>query len=234
MIYMWITGLITPTLAVAAPLRDWQSVLNYPLEVRVREFRAQSRQTYPFLIKTAKDTNAGLQARWRALTTMGRLDAPAFRAEIENALQSREWFLRNAGLLAVQSDDRDRAVGWSVKLLKDPALMVRTQAVRNLMQLEAREFEPLLWKELNEKRNFNRNESLWIRSHIAEALVRLAPTGPLRVRSFERLLLDSDERLHPWAIKGLERTTGKKITHGKEPLEVRRQKWLSHLGIQAI
>lgn len=222
------------TVALASPLKSWDSVLSLPLDVRVKEFNSLPNQSYPFLSKISKDKSASIQTRWRALTTMGRANAKYFRKDIEGALKSRDWFLRNAALIALQGDDREFAVTWSTKLLRDTALMVRTQAVRNLVTLDAREVEPILWKEIGSKINFNGHQSLWIRAYIAEALVLLSPPGPSRSKHFERLLLDGDERLHLWAIRGLEQATGLKISDNQEDVEVRRQKWLSRLGIQAI
>jgi HEAT repeat protein len=140
--------------------------------------------------------------------------------------------MRNAALIALQTDERPRAVAWSIRLLEDKALVVRTQAVRNLIELNAREAEPILWQQIAAKRNFRGHESLWIRMHIAEALSRFAGQG--RARQFRRLLMDNDERLHKWAIKGLENSTGMKLSSGKEPVDIQRQKWLARLGGDSI
>jgi len=135
-------------------------------------------------------------------------------------------------LIALQSDTRERAVEGSTRLLTDPALVVRTQAVRNLIALNAVESEAVLWREMFSERNFRSGESLWVRGHIAEALAKF--TGPGKSRSFQRLLLESDPRLHRWAVLGLEKTTGVKLTDAQESIESRRQKWLSRLGVEDI
>ncbi|MGE0529157.1 MAG: HEAT repeat domain-containing protein, partial [Bdellovibrionales bacterium] len=185
-----------------------------------------------FLIRKAADSKAPLKLRWRAVTTMGKLDPEGFRGPLDAALTSPEWFMRNAALIALKHGDRERALTWSTRLLRDPALLVRTQAVRNLIDLDAREAEPILWQQLYDKRNFRKGESLWIRRHLAEAVARFAMAG--RARNFERLLRDSDTRLHKWAILGLENVTGLRMSDRKEPVEIRRQKWLARLGEQEI
>jgi hypothetical protein len=218
--------------AAAEAVVSFESLLAQPIQQRVSGFAAHSDKGFVFLSKTAFDAKQSLQTRWRAVTTMGRLDPVRFHSDIDRALNSREWFMRNAGLIALLSDRRARAVTWSTKLLNDPALMVRTQAVRNIIALNARETEPILWKLIYDRRNFNGHSSLWIRAHMAEALAKFA--GPGRTKKFERLLLDEDPRLYKWAIAGLEASTGMRMSDSKEPVERRRQQWLARLGIQAI
>jgi len=219
---------ISGTSFAATPM---ETLLNLPIEKRVKEFTDLAGGD-KFLRNVAFDKRYGLQARWRALTTMGRWDAALFRHELDRALTSGEWFMRNAALIALQSDERARAVNWSMRLLDDPALVVRTQAVRNLIALDAREAEPKLWEKMFAGTNFHGQESLWVRIHIAEALATFA--SPQRTRSFQRMLMDPDERLHKWAILGLETATGFKIGDKSEPLEVRRDQWLARLGAQEI
>lgn len=209
-----------------------ESLLGLPIEQRVKEFKNRKDTSYAFLSHTAFDAKNGLQARWRALITMGRLDPQYFRKDLDKALTGREWFMRNAALIALQTDDRARAIEWSSRLITDSALVVRTQAVRNLIQLEARESEPLLWEEIFAKKNFKGRQSLWVRVHMAEALAHFASPG--RAKGFQRLLMDPDERLHKWAVMGLENSTGIKMSDKSVPVEIRRQQWLSRLGVQEI
>lgn len=216
----------------AAPLVSFESVLARPIDARVKAFAGMGVRGREFLRRTAFDRSEALQTRWRAITTMGRLDPRAFGPELDRALKSPEWFVRNAALIATLSDDRPRALDAAGRLLADPALVVRTQAVRNLIALDARESEPALWRALYDQRNFKGKESLWIRAHIAEALSRFAARG--RVKAFERMLMDEDARLHRWAVVGLESATGLRMSDRKEDVEVRRQKWIARLGLGAI
>ncbi len=222
-------SLISSPVFAALPM---QALLDMPIEERVKEFKTLKSTSYTFLSQAAFDAKNGLQTRWRAITTMGRLDPQAFRKDLDRALVSREWFMRNAALIALQTDDRPRAVAWSSKMLNDPALVVRTQAVRNLLELEARECEPQLWEQIFSRKNFSGKESLWVRVHIAEALAHFATRE--RIKLFQRLLMDPDERLHKWAILGLENGSGFKMSGKEVPLEIRREQWLARLGVQEI
>lgn len=221
---------IGPTWAVN--VARFEALLNKPIEERVREFKRQGQPGFEFLKQAAARRDLGMNLRWRAITTMGKIDPIRFRADLEKAMTGPDWFARNAALIAIRNDGRDQSVKWSTKLLGDPALVVRTQAVRNLIDLGARETEPLLWKMLFQKQNFRGGESLWVRAHLAEAVAKFADRS--RVKEFRRLLQDEDERLHRWAIIGLENSTGLKITDNSEAIENRRQKWLSRLGGESI
>lgn len=233
MIKTWIViSLLSANLGWAAPLVSMDSLLEQPMTARLEQFRAQGLKGQEFLKRAAFDPMNPLQIRWRAITTMGRWDTLRFRPELDRALASKEWFMRNAALIALQYDDHTRAVAWSLKALEDKALVVRTQAVRNLIELNATETEPQLWKEMFAQKNFHKGESLWIREHIAEALARF--NLPNRTANFRKLLQDEDSRVHRWAIKGLENNTGMKMTATGESIAVRRQKWLSRLGNDTI
>jgi HEAT repeat protein len=218
--------------AHALSAAEFNAYLAQPIDARIKMFRTAAVEGAEFLRTLAFDAKAPLQSRWRAVTTLGRWDSVHFRPELERALTSKDWFMRNAGLIALQSAPREMSVPWSMRLVVDPALVVRTQAVRNLIQLQARESEDLLWREIFSKRNFRGHESLWVRAHMAEALARFSSPG--KAKAFKRLLLEPDARLHKWALLGLENTTGFKMTDPHEPVELRRQKWLARLGQDAI
>lgn len=211
---------------------EMSGYLSQPLDTRVKLFLQAKTEGERYLAHVAFDPKMGLQQRWRAITTMGRMNPTRFQKELERALKSKDWFMRNAALIALQTASHDFAVQQSTALLSDPALVVRTQAVRNLIQLDARETEPRLWREIFSPRNFRGTESLWVRAHMAEALAKF--TTPGRAKFFQRLLLEPDERLHKWAVIGLESTTGFKMTDRGEPVVIRRQKWLARLGMTDI
>lgn len=220
--------------ARAESISTMAQILREPIDQRVESFRELgSTASTAFLIKTAFDPHEVLQMRWRAITTMGRLDPARYEKEMDRALRAPEWFLRNAALIGLLTAERTRAVGWSIRLLEDPALVVRTQAVRNLIALNAREAEPLLWREIYDHRNFTSNHhGLWIRAHIAEALSKFA--GPGRAKAFQRLLMEDDPHLYKWAVNGLEASTGMRLSDRNEEPELRRRKWLARLGVESI
>ena len=66
---------------------------------------------HAILAHAAFDRRSTLQMRWRSVTTMGRLDLQEYHKELDQALTSGEWFMRNAALIALQTGERARAVG---------------------------------------------------------------------------------------------------------------------------
>jgi len=212
-----------------APLVAFERILSEPLEARVTQLRRLEPRMRATFVGLAFDPKEPLTTRWRAVTTMGRLDHTYFTAPIERALRSPEWFMRNAALIASLNLTRAPAEAAAMRALDDPALVVRTQAVRNLIHLKARASEPKLWRMLNDARSFTpRGESLWIRAHVVEALSGFAT--PTRTAAFKRLLLDEDPRVHRWAVRGLETSVGTRLTAPDAPVESARRRWLAQLG----
>jgi HEAT repeat protein len=78
-------------------------------------------------------------------------------ADVKRALKSNQWFMRNAGLIALNSINPDLAFDEAKKQLDDPALVVRSAAVdllsKHKSQEKGAEVRELLWKELHAKRN---------------------------------------------------------------------------------
>lgn len=178
----------------------------------------------PWAVKSmtqlALNPEVKIEERWSSLISIGRL-APQ-SPFLEQAVQHTEWFMRNAALLALTQGPRDRALRWSRKLLDDPALVVRTAAVKTIRRLKANEMESLLWKDLNSPKNFKKGESLWIRKHIVETLGDFSRPG--QEPQFIKLLKDPDPRVHAAAIKALEKITGMQFTGSNTTIQ--RKAWL--------
>ena len=116
--------------------------------------------------------------------------------------------------------------------MKDSALVVRTQAIKNLIQLDAREVRDEIWTDLYSKLNFQNNHGLWIRVHMAKALAQWA--RPEDQKRFLKLLMDPDRGIQKWAVFGLERSTGLRVSDPSEPILLQKQKWLSKLSSEQI
>ncbi len=185
-------------------IHEMEGNLRRPLRDRVGIFHHMGDQAYEILSSMVFAENLSLQTRWKAVTTLGRLNFTKAKPILEKALRHNEWFIRNAALIASRNGDRAFALAWSERLLQDSALVVRTAAVQNLVELNAKELGPVLWERLFAQENFKGGQSLWIRHHIAKALVLLGVQG--EVKDWRRLLQDQDERLHSWALQGIVRS----------------------------
>jgi len=190
--------------------------LQMPLPNRLKALGLQGPKTFSQLQQIADSKSEGLELRWRAITAMGRLEPFRARPQLETALKSQDWYLRNAALVVLHYGERSWAVDWAKKLLDDDALVVRTAAVEALSEMNAIEAEDVLWQKLYAKENFKNGQSLWIRKHIAQTLARFARPG--QERAFQKLLMDEDQSLHASALQGLTKLTQKDLT---------RDEWLS-------
>lgn len=177
------------------------------------------------LQEIALDDKQALKVRWRAITTMGELSPNDSAAYLEKLLQSKEWFLRNAAMIAISHADRPTVMKWAEKMLNDKSLMVRTAAVQAIKKIQGVELQDALWEKINSKENFHRGKSLWIRKYMADTLASFANKG--EESKFLKLLLDHDKRLHPYALQALRRITGEKISPN-QTLEERKTAWIKY------
>lgn len=169
------------------------------------------------------DPASKIESRWRAVTSVGAIGGKLAIPELERASRAKSWELRSAALVSILGIDKRVGAEWSRRLLNDPALMVRLQAVQSLQEIGDRESIPLLWKELGERRNFHRGESLFIRPRIVEALAQIEGRGS--AGKFIAVLDDPDSKLHLPAMRGLARVTGARIGEDEFDLNRRRAIW---------
>lgn len=189
-------------------------------------------QLWEGLRETAFNEQASIQNRWKALNLMAELKPSLSLTEIDKALVAKEWFMRNAGLVALSKISADRAHEAGLKLLKDRALVVRSAAVAALKPKLSEEDRIILWNELNQEYNFRKKQSLWVRSEI---LARLAfEPKKSEFRLFVQGLKDADESMHDPAIQALEKLTEKKFKSPKNKSSEVRKKWLSYLSKTTI
>lgn len=211
-----------PTFAAVQPaiLQKTIVALRQPVENRIVDLKNQGDAGFEALKQLAFDPSQALQLRWRALTMLSRVNAVKAEVPLAQAAQSSEWFMRNAALVGMEQTNRAFTLKWAEKLLDDPALVVRTAAVQTLTEIRAIEKKDLLFEKLYSAENFHRGHSLWVRKHIAKALLQMASPG--EEKQFAKLLKDKDNSLHPSAISALNKITGQKIES--------RDKWLAKLN----
>lgn len=198
--------------------------LYQPLSVRIVQLQSAGERAFSELERIAFDSREQLHHRWRAITAMGQVNPERAVKPLEMALTSPEWFLRNAAMIAMTYGSRERALRWAKQLLDDKALVVRTAAVQAIDKLDGSELVQVLWEKLDAQENFKSGQSLWVRRHIVRVLSRFAE--PHDTKRFLRVLRDSDQRLYPWAIKGLEKLEGLKFGQSNKSTSRQRELWL--------
>lgn len=205
-----------------------RAALELPLANRLLLLQDQGPEAYRHLVGLMFDKKIPMETRWRAVTAAARIGGESSRSDLEKAMTSPEWFMRNSGLVAIELIDQKMAADWARKLLSDPALIVRAAAVDAIARLKDESSRALLWEKLNAEENFKGRQSLFIRRKIVETLATLETKG--REAKFIEILADADESLHAPAIQALERMTQKSLGMSKEPLPFKRAHWLKWWG----
>ena len=210
--------------------RNIKMILGLPLENRKQSLsNYDSSKVFIVLKHLVFSNKEKMPIRWKALTSLARLYPEQSFPLVQKSLRSSLWFLRNAGLIAMEILDPEEGVRWAGQLLNDPALIVRTAAVSMIKKHKAGQYKFHLLQKLNAPDSFHKNRSLWIRHHIVSTLVDFCEPGEEKM--FVSFLQDPDERLHPSAITALEKITGKTFRYSDEKKEVRAkaqtQMWIS-------
>ena len=210
--------------------KDFRMILDLPLKNRNQTLSKYGRTGFMVLKYFVFSDKEAMPFRWKALTSLARLYPKQSRPVVEAALRSPKWFLRNAGLIAMEIISPRESVRWAANLLNDSALVVRTAAVNVIKKHKASQYKVQLLGKLNAPDSFYKNQSLWIRYHIASALADFCEPGEERM--FISFLKDPDERLHSSAITALEKLTGKSFRSSdknakKIVAEAQREMWIS-------
>ena len=161
------------------------------------------------LSEVAFAEDQSMAVRWKALVSLADMTSDRVLPLLKKAGESSKWFMRNAALVAMEETHPLQAEILARKLLKDKALVVRSAAVQTLKKFSSAENRDLLWAEMDEKYNFRKDSSLWIRGEILEALGQKPENRELKI--FARMLKDKDIRVGVAAVHGLENITGTKL-----------------------
>lgn len=202
-----------------------EDALKLQVEDRIQALRIKGPNSYRELRKIAFSQEKPYELRWRSVMSMAWLGGKESVVDLEKAIEMNDWYMRDAALKGLQKVHKEKAITWARKLLNDPALVVRTAAVKVLHDLNDTASEKLLWEKLNAPENFRGEQSLWIRRQIVVALSDFAAKGT--EKKFAQLLDDKDKTLHVPAMRGLERLTGKYMD--EDPKKAL-QKWKAHVS----
>lgn len=198
------------------------SALKMPLDKGLPVLVGQGQEGYRNLVRLAFDSKRDMRVRWRSLNRLARIGQERSLPELERAAKSEEWFMRGAALVAMQEVVPGKAQVWAQKLVKDPALVVRSSAVDILKMFPSNHAE-IFWSQLKDRKNFHKGRSLWIRRKLVEALVLQAEKKD--TARFIELLEDRDKTLHEPAIAALEKIHGQQLGKVEEPTEYRATYW---------
>lgn len=190
------------------------------------EFEADPlrQKTATELREIAVAASTSLPIRWRAVQRLAQVDFTENQFFFNELLDHKDWFMRNAGMVALsQSADVEEKLRAALKLIKDPALVVRSAAAEQLFELKDARSWPHLVEAIYAQQNFHKGQSLWVRAQIASTLSELARPGQESV--LVDLVKDKDINIRNAAVRGLERLTNSSFGPLQEAQTV--QKWLA-------
>jgi HEAT repeat protein len=164
-------------------------------------------------IKMAGNDKIDMNTRWSALMRAAAVAEGSEIDKIREFTSSKEWYLRNAALVALNKVDPELAQAEAVKLLTDKALVVRSAAVEIVSHNLSDKNKDILIGEMDKGYNFNRASSLWIRKQILEKIALTATEKDQQL--FVKNLFDSDKKISELSANTLERITGKKMDRKK-------------------
>lgn len=156
-------------------------------------------KNYNEALEIAQNSKKSMTDRWVSLVALSKLNSLKAQEDYQKLIKSKEWYIKNACLIGLESIDLNLAKKSARKLIHDPALVVRSEAIRILSMQLSSEDRDLFWQELFHKINFRKGHSLWIRSQIARALM----ASPLKSESslVSNLKLDIDPEVKKLALE---------------------------------
>ena len=183
---------------------------------------ADVKKEFQDYIDMAANQNLNMNSRWTSLIRSVEYAEKEHLDEVRKFTQDKEWYMRNAALIALVKADKDLAIIEAKKLIKDKALVVRSAAVEVLFQNFNEEHKKILIGEMDQGYNFNKKKSLWIRRQIIDKLSLNSDSGD---RSFfVKYLFDDDKSVAQISAKSLEKITGTQLQSKKFV-----ESWRSHV-----
>lgn len=211
---MSLLSLLIVNLAFAAippkqALISARELLSMPEENRYQITEGQEQYFYPGVLEIAKDESQAMAVRWKAVTLVSKLKSKSSLKDLKSFLNSKDWFMRNAALISLDSVSKSEGRTAAKKLLTDKALVVRSAAVQVLSQSMDREIRDLFWEEMESKQNFRSKQSLWVRPQMLKAL----SDNPQKneVALFVKHLEDKDLKVQESSMLALETLSQKKF-----------------------
>ncbi|MBX2987239.1 MAG: HEAT repeat domain-containing protein [Bdellovibrionaceae bacterium] len=183
--------------------------LKLPVRERQKALAEMPDAAYDSLLTISNDQNRMMSMRWRALTSAALLRKQKAVPDLLKASKSEEWFMRNAALLGLSEFSAEQALNVGRRLVKDPALVVRSAAVDVLLKHGGQRERELLWSEIDAAYNKRSGRSLWIRGQIAKGLASQPRDGELAL--FSNLLKEKEEEIQIASVQGLEKLTKVKL-----------------------
>lgn len=152
-----------------------------------------------------------MNERWQSMMSFVTAKGSDATEVLLKKSKDKIWYMRNAALVALDEINSPHAITVAKKFLSDESLVVRSAAVNVLQKHLTQDVRQLFWNELQQKRNFLKNQSLWIRSQIMEIL----SSHPLNseLKKFKEFRNDSDDKVSTAAKRAMDLISAREPEH---------------------
>jgi hypothetical protein len=195
-----------------------------PVALKKQVFQLKQ-NSVPTLIKVMKNGDYPDQNRWQATMLLAQIMGQKSAPFIAKFIEHPNWMMRVASLKALLGLGQNKYVKVYRQALKDPSLIVRTQALDNVSKLGITSLGSDVWKMLYDESNYTGNIGNRKRTSIVKSVIKTL--GDIKFseasRSLAKLIQKPKyEDLSNELNYSLERLTGK-----KSPAEIseRRKFW---------
>lgn len=112
-------------------------------------------QAVPAVLRVMKDSRFPDHSRWAATFLLAQIAGNKATPVLQKFLEHPNWMMKVASLKALLALG-ERELGQEyAKLLQDPSLLVRMQALENIRHLQLRQFAPQVWAMLYDENNYD-------------------------------------------------------------------------------
>ena len=131
-----------------------------------------SGKAVPLLVDVMKSKDYPDASRWLATSLLGRIMGKKSSPFIAKFLNHPNWVLRMASLKTLLSLKDNRYSKEYAKALKDNSLLVRKQALENIVQLKIKDKAPYVWAMLYDERNYYNSKKKKGKTTLIRSVIR--------------------------------------------------------------
>lgn len=193
--------------------------------------RAATDNDFTTAYKRAQDSTASMAVRWSSLLRAAELAEGAQVYKISEFTKSKDWYMRNASLVALGKLNNGMDFEQAKNLINDKSLVVRSAAADILANAKNNDgVKRIFSEEMDKSYNFNKKTSLWIRPQMMKYLTQ-SPNATDK-SFYVKYLHDKDMKVASLSTEALEQITQVRFA-GKNDADVvnqwrdyaRSQKW---------
>ncbi len=216
-------------LSIEKDLRSFSKSRDTEFQPLIEQWeKRHGKKAIPDLFKIARNIKAKDTDRFIAIMAITKISGEASAPKILPLLKDKNWMVRSAALKSIELLDYKPGSHGVIQSLKDPALVIRAQAVTTLETLKPDgAVEALIAAAYDSKNyrsgNYKKGTADWVPQRALAALRKLRPTG-VSAKLLPLLNGAYDRKLRAHALFTIETLEGKSLKKGS-PFKERSLAW---------